>query len=183
MWRARTSCSLAHLLDRFVVDLLHRLVGDRGLAFRLQQRFHQQLVADEGERLLNRFCRRASWPRPPWRPGSRRRDRRPGSRAWRPAASAACWPTSSSAIGEVALADFDAVDLGDQRVLSCAAARRRRREQQRQRAAASAPRAGRRRRRRREAGENGTSWRYPWHGCAAQRRTAATCRAIDLAWQ
>ena len=39
----------AHLLDGVVIDLAHRLLGDRGLALRLQQRFHQQLVADEVE--------------------------------------------------------------------------------------------------------------------------------------
>ena len=41
-----------HLLDGLVVDLVHRLVGHAALPASLQQRFHQQLVAVEGEALL-----------------------------------------------------------------------------------------------------------------------------------
>ena len=52
MWRARTSCFGALLLDRLVVDLPHRGVGDGGLALLNQQHLHRQLVADEGDAAL-----------------------------------------------------------------------------------------------------------------------------------
>ena len=42
-----------HLLDRLVVDLVHRLVGQGGLARVLQERFHQHLVVLEGEPALD----------------------------------------------------------------------------------------------------------------------------------
>ena len=43
---------LAHLFDGFVIDLVHRVVGERFLADRLQQRLHQQLVAGKGDLAL-----------------------------------------------------------------------------------------------------------------------------------
>ena len=42
-----------HLLDRLVIDLVHRVVGQGGLAGILQQRFHQHLVALEVEMVLD----------------------------------------------------------------------------------------------------------------------------------
>ena len=42
-----------HLLDRLVIDLVHGVVGQGGLAGVLQQRFHQHLVALEGEVALD----------------------------------------------------------------------------------------------------------------------------------
>ncbi len=42
-----------HLLDRFVIDLVHGVVGQGGFAGILQQRFHQHLVALEGEVALD----------------------------------------------------------------------------------------------------------------------------------
>ena len=58
----------AHLLDRVVVDLLHRLIGTAALPSDLQDRFHQQLVADEGEAGFELLVSRPSSPRPPLPP-------------------------------------------------------------------------------------------------------------------
>ena len=42
-----------HLLDRLVIDLVHRVVGQGGLAGILQQRLHQHLVALEVDAVLD----------------------------------------------------------------------------------------------------------------------------------
>ena len=42
-----------HLLDRLVIDLVHGVVGQGRFAGILQQRFHQHLVALEGEMALD----------------------------------------------------------------------------------------------------------------------------------
>ena len=54
----------ADLLDGFVIDLVHRLVGERFLADRLQQPFHEQLLAGEFELAFEVGPnRRTSYPR------------------------------------------------------------------------------------------------------------------------
>ena len=85
---------------------------------------------------------------------------------------------------QVALVDFDAVDLGDHRI-ALRRARRRRGSSREQRRGDQAERAARRAEApARDAGERAwQAWRSLWVMRRRERRAAATCRAIGPAWQ
>ena len=107
----------ADLLDGLVVDLVHRRVGQRFLADRLQQAFHQQLLAGEVELALEvgRVAQLLVL-------GGLRHEDHVGHELHQVVLLGFRRHRRNLAGlllggGEVALVDFDAVDLGDKRVL------------------------------------------------------------------
>ena len=101
-----------HLLDGFVVDLVHRRVGHRGLAGVLQQRFHQHLVAFERDAVLDVVTIGELLAGRP--PGRGRPVAEIGDQVvplLYPVPSAACWSQSLFPFGDrkVTLADIDAI--------------------------------------------------------------------------
>ena len=121
---------LAHLLDGFVIDLVHVGVGERFLADRLQQRFHQQLVAGEGELALEVGAVAELLGL-----GGFRHQDHVGHELHQVVLLGLRRHRRNLAglflgDGEVALVDFGAVDLGHQRVLVLGAQRRSRHQQQ-----------------------------------------------------
>ncbi len=164
---------LAHLLDRVVIDFVHGLVGQRGLAGRLQQFFHQQLVAGEGEPLLEhrRVGHLLVF-------GRLRHQNHVGDELHQVVLLGVRRHRRQLAglvLGdrEVALVDLDAVDLGEQRVLVLRRSRAGGHEQQRQSGGEETGRAAERGMR---------SWRCPWEW-APLIRGRRTCHPTTVALQ
>ncbi len=133
---------LAHLLDGFVIDLVHGLVGERRLADRLQHLFHQQLVARERDPALERVAVGHLLGF-----GRLRHQDHVGDELDQVVLLGVRRHRRNLAglflgDGEVALVDLGAVDLGDERILVLGCERAGGREQQRQGGGKEAGRAG-----------------------------------------
>ena len=133
---------LAHLLDGFVINLVHGLVGERRLVDRLQQVFHQQLFAREGDAALECVAVGHLLGF-----GRLRHQDHVGEEldqvvflgVWRHRRNLAGLFLGD---GEVALVDLGAVDLGDKWILVLGRERACGREQQRQGGGKQTGRAG-----------------------------------------